>query len=92
MRAKLVARGIHAITNYMRTFPVRNPNGRLTLCTPFKTTLNAYLYMDIRPHQAQEMLEMWTPKDLHMSDRIVLYRLAPYEYHLTFEGLEAIET
>lgn len=91
MKAKLVSRGIVAILRYMDAFPVRNSNGAITLCTPFKTVNNAHVHIQVQPHQVREMLEGYSPLDLSMSDRIVLYRLEPYHYHITFEGIEAIE-
>lgn len=89
-KAKLVSRGVDAIVKYMHSFPTRNKNGAITLCTPFRTTTGAHIYIQVQPHQVRETLEAFTPLDLSMSDRIVLYRLEPYHYHLTFEGLEDI--
>jgi hypothetical protein len=89
-KAKVSARGITAIQKFMDKFPI---NGMLTVVTPFKTVGsegNSYIYIEVRPHQVREMLECWSPKSLHMSDRIILYRLEPQTYHLTFEGLEDI--
>jgi hypothetical protein len=85
--AKVSARGITAIRKFMDKFPI---TGMLTVVTPFKTVENSHIYIEVRPHQVREMLECWSPKSLHMSDRIILYRLEPQTYHLTFEGLEAI--
>jgi hypothetical protein len=89
-KAKLVSRGVEAIVKYMHDFPRRNANNQLTFCTIFKTNEGAHIYLEVQPHQVREMLEIWTALDLSMSDRIVLYRLEPYHYHLTFEGLENI--
>jgi hypothetical protein len=86
-KAKVSARGIVAIRKFMDKFPI---TGMLTICTPFRTNDGAHVYIEVRPHQVREMLECWSPKDLFMSDRIILYRLEPQTYHLTFEGLEDI--
>jgi hypothetical protein len=86
-KAKVSARGITAIRKFMDKFPI---NGMLTIATPFKTVENSHIYIEVRPHQVREMLECWSPKDLFMSDRIILYRLEPQTYHLTFEGMEDI--
>lgn len=86
-KAKVSARGVAAISRFMDKFPI---TGMLTVVTPFKTVENSHIYIEVRPHQVREMLECWSPKSLHMSDRIILYRLEPQTYHLTFEGLEAI--
>ena len=86
-KAKVSARGITAIQKFMDKFPI---TGMLTVVTPFKTVENSHIYIEVRPHQVREMLECWSPKSLHMSDRIILYRLESQTYHLTFEGLEDI--
>jgi len=87
-KAKVSARGVTAIRKFMDKFPI---TGMLTVVTPFKTVKgNSYIYIEVRPHQVRETLECWSPKSLHMSDRIILYRLEPQTYHLTFEGLEDI--
>lgn len=90
MKAKLVARGVVQTLKYMDHFSARSPNSRLTLATPFKTAHNGHIYIEVRPHQVREMLEVWSPQDLSMSDRIVVYRLEPCCYHTTFEGMEGI--
>jgi hypothetical protein len=91
-KAKLVARGVVATLRYMDHFSARSPNSRITLATPFRTVSNGYIYVEVRPHQIREMLEIWRPSDLSMSDRIVVYRLEPCMYHVTFEGMEGINT
>lgn len=89
-KAKIVARGAVQTIKYMDNFSARSPNSMLTLATPFKRADNSHIYIEVRPHQVREMLEAWKPSDLYMSDRIVVYRLEPCIYHLTFEGMEAI--
>jgi hypothetical protein len=90
MKAKLVARGVVQTLKYMDHFSARSPNGRITLATPFKTAANSHVHIEVRPHQIREMLEVWRPLDLSMSDRIVVYRLEACMYHVTFEGMEGI--
>lgn len=93
-KAKVAARGITNVKTFLAKFPRKYPSGLLSLVTPFRHNVYAenasHLHIEISCEQAYDMLEPWSDAEIVMSDRIVIYRLEPHSYHLTFEGMEAI--